>query len=110
MIFEVNQDGRRKARLVAGGHMVDPMGINSRSTVVKGISVRLLDLIAHGDNLPILCGDIGNAFITANALKRFIRERDLSLKTVRDPFMISKTRSTALDCRVAPFGHTSRIC
>ncbi len=42
MIFEVKQDGRRKARLVAGGHMVDPMGINSRSTVVKGISVRLL--------------------------------------------------------------------
>jgi hypothetical protein len=29
MIFEVKQDGRRKARLVAGGHMVDPMGVNS---------------------------------------------------------------------------------
>ena len=43
MIFEVKQDGRRKARLVAGGHMVDPRGINPRSTVVKGISVRLLD-------------------------------------------------------------------
>jgi hypothetical protein len=68
MIFEVKQDGRRKARLVAGGHMVDPMGINSRSTVVKGISVRLLDLIAHRDNLPILCGDIGNAFITAKCI------------------------------------------
>lgn len=65
MIFEVKQDGRRKARLVAGGHMVDPMGINTRSTVVKGISVRLLDLIAHRDGLQILCGDIGNAFITA---------------------------------------------
>ena len=40
VIFEVKQDGRRKARLVAGGHMIDPKGINS-------ISVRLLDLIAH---------------------------------------------------------------
>jgi hypothetical protein len=31
------------------------MGISSRSTVVKGISIRLLvDLIAHWDNLPIL--------------------------------------------------------
>ncbi len=68
MIFEVKQDGRRKARLVAGGHMVDPMGVNSRSTVVKGISVRLLDLIAHRDTLPILCGDIGNAFITAESI------------------------------------------
>jgi hypothetical protein len=49
MIFDVKQDGRRKARLVAGGHMVDPMGVNSRSMVVKGISVRLLNLIAHRD-------------------------------------------------------------
>ena len=70
MIFEVKQDGRRKARLVAGGHLVDPKGINSRSTVVKGISVRLLDLIAHRDNLPILCGDIGNAFITADCMEK----------------------------------------
>ena len=69
MIFEVKQDGRR-ARLVAGGHLVDPKGISSRSTVVKGISVRLLDLIAHRDNLPILCGDIGNAFITADCLEK----------------------------------------
>ncbi len=70
MIFEVKQDGRRKARLVAGGHMIDPNGINSRSTVVKGISVRLLDLIAHRDNLKILCRDIGNAFITADCLEK----------------------------------------
>ena len=70
MIFEVKQDGRRKARLVAGGHMVDPMGISSQSTVVKGISVRLLYLIAHRDQLPILCGDIGNAFTTADCLEK----------------------------------------
>lgn len=70
MIFEVKQEGRRKARLVAGGHMVDPMGINPRSTVVKGISVRLLDLIAHRDNLGVLCGDIGNAFITADCMEK----------------------------------------
>jgi hypothetical protein len=53
MIFGVKQDGRHKARLVAGGHMVNPVGINSRHTVDKGISVRLLDLITHRDNLPI---------------------------------------------------------
>ena len=72
MIFVVNQDGgRRKGRLVlAGGHLVDPKGINSRSTIVKDISVRLLDLIAHRDNLPILCGNIGNAFITADCLEK----------------------------------------
>lgn len=70
MIFEVKQDGRRKARLVAGGHLVDPMGINPRSTVVKGISVRLLDLIAQRDGLTTLCGEIGNAFITAKCMEK----------------------------------------
>ena len=46
------------------------MGINPRSTVVKGISVRLLDLIAHRDGLRTLCGDIGNAFITAKCMEK----------------------------------------
>ncbi len=66
MIFEVKQDGGRKARLVASGHLVDPMGINPRSTVMKCISVRLLYFIAHRDNLTIMCGNIRNAFITAD--------------------------------------------
>jgi hypothetical protein len=70
MIFEVKQDGRHKARLVAGGHMVKPRGISSRSMVVKGISIRLLDLIVHRDGLRTLCGDIGNAFITADCLEK----------------------------------------
>jgi hypothetical protein len=35
--------------------------------VVKGISIQLLDLIAHHDGLRTpWCGDIGNAFITAD--------------------------------------------
>ena len=44
--FEVKPDLRRKARLVAGGHLVELHGIHSRSTVVKGMSVRLLDVSA----------------------------------------------------------------
>ena len=68
--FEVKKDGRHKGRLVAGGHLVALIdGISSRSTVVKGISVRFLDLIAHRDNLKRLCGDIGNTFITAQCLE-----------------------------------------
>ena len=47
MIYEVKPDGRRKARLIAGGHLVDPCSISTRSTVVKGVSVHLLDVIAH---------------------------------------------------------------
>ena len=65
MIYEVKQDGCHKAHLVVGGHLVDPRGISTRSTVVKGVSVHLLDVIAHCDNQKVFCGDVGNAFITA---------------------------------------------
>jgi hypothetical protein len=70
MIFEVKQDGQCKARLVVGGHMVEPRGISSQSMVVKGISIQLLDLIAHRDGLKILCSNIGNVFITADCLEK----------------------------------------
>ena len=70
MVYEVKQDGHRKARLVTGGHLVDPCSISTRSTVVKGVSVRLLDVIAHRDNLKMLCGDVSNAFITAPCLEK----------------------------------------
>ena len=54
-----------KARLVCDGSRVDPKGLSTRATVVKGVSVRLLDLIADSQNLSVLTGDIGNAFIQA---------------------------------------------
>ena len=66
LFFEVKADLTRKARLVIMGNVVDPRGLSTRATVVKGISVRLLSLIAHRDKLKELCGDIGNAFIQAD--------------------------------------------
>lgn len=90
MIFDVKQDGRRKARLVAGGHLIDPMGINSRSTVVKGISVRLLDLIAHRDGLSILCGDIGNAFVTAPCMEKVYSIAGPEFEERKDSMIIIK--------------------
>ena len=65
MIFDVKQCGKYKARLVAGGHKVDAGSLSTRATVVKGVSVRLLDVIAHHHGLKTLCGDVGNAFINA---------------------------------------------
>ena len=54
-----------KARLVCNGSQVDQKNLSTRATVVKSISVRLLDLIANALGLEVLCGDIGNAFIQA---------------------------------------------
>ena len=65
MIFDVKQDLRRKARLVAGGHLVDSLDNDVYSSTVKGISVRLLHVIAHKQNLDLLCGDVGNAYVNA---------------------------------------------
>ena len=62
IIFDVKQDLRRKARLVAGGHLLDLLDTPTYSSNVKGISVRILHVIAHKANLRQLCGDISNAF------------------------------------------------
>jgi hypothetical protein len=65
MIFDVKQDLRRKARLVAGGHLVDSLDNDVYSSTVKGISVRLLHVIAHKQKLDLLCGDVGNAYVNS---------------------------------------------
>ena len=65
MVYDVKQDLTRKARLVAGGHLVDMMDIQVYSSTVNSISVQLLHVISHKDNLTQLCGDIGNAFPNA---------------------------------------------
>ena len=65
MVFDVKHDLRRKARLVAGGHLIDIYDTPVYSSTVKSISVRLLHVIAHKAKLELLCGDIGNAFPNA---------------------------------------------
>ena len=69
-VYDIKPDLRYKARLVCDGSRVDPRGLSTRATVVKGISVRLLDIIADSQNLDVLCGDIGNAFIQANTKEK----------------------------------------
>ena len=47
MIFDVKTDLCRKARLVAGGHLLEVFDTEVYSSTVKGISVKLLHVIAH---------------------------------------------------------------
>ena len=65
LVYDIKADLTYKARLVCDRSRVDPKGLSTRTTVVKGVSVRLLDLIADSQNLQVLCGDIGNEFIQA---------------------------------------------
>lgn len=67
----MKHDLRRKARLVAGGHLVDvPTGIDVYSSHVKPISVKLLHVIAHKQGLKVLCGDISNAYVNAETTEK----------------------------------------
>ena len=65
-IFAVKYDLRRKARLVAGGHLIDaPTDIQIYSSQVKPISIKLIGVIADKLGLKQLCGDVSNTYINA---------------------------------------------
>jgi hypothetical protein len=70
MVFDVKNDHQHKARLVAGGHLMEAIDVKTYSSTVKGISVRLLQVIAHKQKLELLCGDIGNAFVNAKTTEK----------------------------------------
>ena len=66
IIFDIKQeDLRRKARMVAGGHVVNSTMHQSYSSVVHTRTVRLLQTIAMNEGLDMIVGDIGNAFVQA---------------------------------------------
>lgn len=91
MIFEAKQDGWRETCLVAGGHVLDPRGIIPRSTtIVKGISVRLLFLIAHRKNLEVLCGDIDYPFITAGYMEQVYSRAGPEFDECKDSVVLFK--------------------
>jgi hypothetical protein len=65
-IFDVEQDLRRNARLVIGGHVVDASDHESYSSNMKTISMRLLLIIGARNNLKTLTADISSAYLYAD--------------------------------------------
>lgn len=66
MIFDVKmEDFRRKARLVAGGHMTEAPKCQTYSSVVSRETVRLALTIAALNDLEVKAGDVQNAYVTA---------------------------------------------
>jgi Reverse transcriptase (RNA-dependent DNA polymerase) len=62
-VFDVKFDGRRKCRLVAGGHRTDPPKEDIFSGVVSMEAVRLGFILARMNGLLVCAGDVGNAFL-----------------------------------------------
>ena len=65
LVFDVKHDLRRKARMVAGGHMTKTTHEDAFSSVVSLKGMRFCIFIAELNVLGILAGDIGNAYLEA---------------------------------------------
>ena len=66
MVFDIKmEDFRRKARLVAGGHMTEAPATLTYASVVSRESVRIALTLAALNDLEVKTGDIENAYLTA---------------------------------------------
>ena len=66
IIWDVKmEDFRRKARLVAGGHMTTAPAAITYASVVSRESVRIALTLAALNGLEVQVGDVENAYITA---------------------------------------------
>ena len=66
MIFDVKVDLRGKFRLVIGAHIVNSTGHEVYVSTMKSVSARVLMAIAATNDLDIMLGDIGNAYLHAD--------------------------------------------
>ena len=66
MIFDIKMENfRRKARLVAGGHMTTAPAAVTYARVFSRETVRIALTLAALNDLELKCGDVLNAYITA---------------------------------------------
>ena len=63
LVFACKHDGRRKARLVAGGHLTDTPIDSVYSSVVSLRGIRILAFLGELNDLEIYGTDIGNAYL-----------------------------------------------
>ena len=71
MIFDVKVDLRRKYRLFIGGHVVDSTGHEVYASTMKSVSAIVLMTIAAANDLEVMVGDTGNAYLHADTEDKF---------------------------------------
>ena len=62
-VFDVKHDGRRKARLVAGGHLTETPVESTYSSVVSLRGIRMAAFLAELNGCEFWASDIGNAYL-----------------------------------------------
>ena len=63
IVYAVKHDGRRKSRLVAGGHLTDTPIESVYSSVVSLRGIRLVTFLAELNEMELWGTDIGNAYL-----------------------------------------------
>ena len=70
-MFDIKKENlRRKARLVVGGHALDFLHLESHSSVVQSVSVRMLLTITAKNKMKVASRDVGNAFPHADTMEK----------------------------------------
>ena len=69
-VFAIKHDGRRKARLVAGGHLTSTPIDSVYSGVVSIRSLRIVIFLAELNGLELLQADVGNAYLEAKTKEK----------------------------------------
>ena len=71
IIFNIKKkDLRRKAKLVVGEHKLDSSHLETYLSVIQLLSVCILLTVAAKNNLKVVSGDVGNAFLHAKPLEK----------------------------------------
>ncbi|KAG7345262.1 reverse transcriptase RNA-dependent DNA polymerase [Nitzschia inconspicua] len=70
LVYACKHDGRRKARLVADGHLTDIPIDSVYSGVVSLPGLRMMIFLAELNNLSLWATDIGNAYLEAYTLEK----------------------------------------
>ena len=71
-VFDVKQDLRRRARLVAGGHMTDPIKESSYSGVVSLRSLRICIFLGELNGLKTGSADVSSAYLEAYTQEKVV--------------------------------------
>ena len=70
LVFDCKHDGRRKARLVADGHLTEVPLESVYSGVVSIRSLRMMAFLAELNKLELYATDIGNAYLEARTKEK----------------------------------------
>ncbi len=65
VVFDVKYDGRKRARLITGGHLTDPTNDTPYTGIASLKNIRICIFIAKMNGLIICAADVGSAYLEA---------------------------------------------